>query len=200
MMDKIHFNKLIELSFWFVEDGLGEYYKRKDTEVYKHRVGDPKWFINYGDAVWISDYIEQQAYHGGPPEIDINHTLARIRVYFKNLESQTECFLRTTYNGEIYEYWVIKLWKNGSGYRDAKFILAKAKNIENKRSILKIDKQFFEHYKIDDNFSVVFPKELDVLYRLKAWIFKDNFLNSDLKNFMVALPEKNTYKIIPISD
>ncbi len=40
IMDKIHISKLTEFSFWFIEDGLGGYYKRKDTENYIPREGD----------------------------------------------------------------------------------------------------------------------------------------------------------------
>ncbi|MCP5008065.1 MAG: hypothetical protein GY941_29635, partial [Planctomycetes bacterium] len=198
-MDHIHLNNMQKISSWFIETAIGQYYERKGKEVYKKRPGDPEWLENYPDAVWIYDYIKIRGYIYTVPEIERNRTIARCRQAFGryNLMNVTECFLRTDYKGEIYEYWVVKEWKTGL-YTQAKFVIAKAAALNSERTIIHTSDQFIEIHEIDKEFSVVFPIEnLRTLYGLTAWLFPENFKNSDLKDFEVIMPEKGKFEKIP---
>lgn len=198
--DSEHFKKMEELAIWFIETGIGQYYERKGKNNYKLRPGDEEWFVNYPDAIWISDYIEKQGYFDGIAEIEKNRKIARIIFGFDRyrLMNMTECFLRTDFKGEIYEYWVVKEWKTGFEYSQAKFIIARTTALNGQRTILHTSDQFIEKYEIDKEFSVLFPiDDLRTLYGLQAWHFPDNFKNSNLNEFQVFMPEKGKFETIP---
>ncbi len=198
--DSEHFKKMEDLAFWFIETGLGQYYERKGKNNYKLRPGDEEWFVDLPDAIWIHDYVKKRGYLDGIAEVEKNWKIAKIMFGFDRyrLMNVTECFLRTEYNGEIYEYWVIKEWMTGLQYRQAKFIIVKAAGLNVQRAILHTSDQFFERYEIDKEFSVVFPIDnLETLYGLQAWDFPDNYKNSNLNEFKVFMPEKGKFDTVP---
>lgn len=198
-MDNLHLNNMQKISSWFIETAIGQYYVRKGKEVYKAKPGHPEWLEDYPDVAWIYDYLKIRGYAWGVPEIERNRTIARCRQAFGryDLFNETECFLRSEYKGEIYEYWVVKEWKTGI-YLQAKFVIAKAPTLNGKRKIIHTSDQFIEKYEIDKEFSVVFPiDDLKALYHLKAWEYPDNFKNSDLKNFQVFVTREKKYEKIP---
>ena len=198
-MDKLHLNNMQKNSSWFIETAMGQYYERKGKDVYERRPGDPGWLKNCPDVVWIYDYLKIRSYAYGAPEIDQKRVIARCRQAFGRFDvfNETECFLRTEYKGEIYEYWVVKEWKTGL-YVQAKFVIAKAAALNSGRTILHTSDQFFTKYEIDNDFSVFFPvDDLKTLYHLKAWYYPDNFKNSDLKDFQVFVTREKKYENIP---
>ncbi len=198
--DNEHLKKMEELAFWFIETGLGQYYERKGKNDYKLRPGDQNWFVNYPDAIWIRDFIKKSGYLHGLPEVEKNWKIAKIMLGFDRyrLMNMTECFLRTKYNGEIYEYWVIKEWMTNRDCRHAEFIIAKASAINSQRTIIHTSDQFVEKHKIDKEFSVDFPIDnLEVLYGLQAWEYPDNYKNSDVNNFQVIMHKKGEFKKVP---
>ncbi len=200
--DSANLKKMEELAFWFIETGLGQYYERKGKNNYKLRPGDEGWLVDYPDAVWISDYVEERGYSDGLPQIEKDGRIARIIIGFDHysLMNITECFLRSEYKKEIYEYWAIKQstfrrYQNETDYVPIKFVIAKASALNGKRTILHTSNQFFEKYEIDKEFSVVFPMDdLKILYFLGAWFYPDNFKSSDLKNFQVLAIGGRKYK------
>ncbi len=198
-MDKLHLNNMQKNSSWFIETAIGQYYVRKGKEVYKYRPGDPEWLKCYPDSVWIYDYLRIRGYAWGAQEIEKNYKMARCSQAFGryNVFNQTDCFLRTEYNGEIYEYWVVKEWKTGI-YHQSKFVIAKAPTLNGKCKIIHTSYQFIEKYEIDKDFSVVFPiDDLEVLYDLQAWYYPDNYRNSDLNDFQVIMYKKGKFKKVP---
>ncbi len=198
--DNTHLKNMKDLAFWFIETGIGQYYERKGKNDYKLRPGDEKWLVDYPDAVWISDYIEGRGYSDGLPEVEKNGKIAKIIIGHDRyrLMNVTECFLRTEYKGEIYEYWVMKDWKTGLLYRQSTFIIAKADTLNSNRTIIHTSDQFVEKYEIDKEFSMVFPSDdYKVLYGLQAWDYPENYKNSKLKDFRINHPEKGVYEPIP---
>ncbi len=198
--DDDHLKNMDELALWFIETGLGQYYERKGKNNYKLRPGDEEWLVNYPDAVWISDYVIKHGYLDGLAEVEKNRKIAAIMFGYDRyrLMNVTECFLRTDYKDEIYEYWVVKEWKTGRAYRQSKFIIAKASALNSNRTIIHTSDQFVEKYEIDKDFSVVFPSDdYKVLYGLQAWDYPDNYKNSDLKDFRVYIIEKGKYGTVP---
>ncbi len=156
--------------------------------------------MNYPDAVWISDYVYKCGYLHGVPEVEKNRKIVKFMLGYDRyrLMNVTECFLRTEYKGEIYEYWVIKEWKTGLQYRQAKFIIVKAAALNSQRTIMHTSDQFFEQYEIDKEFTVAFPiEDLKVLYGLQAWDFPDNYKNSDLNEFRVIATREKKYEKVP---
>jgi hypothetical protein len=197
--DNEHLDNMQKISSWFIETAIGQYYERKGKDVYKRRPGHPEWLEDYPDVAWIYDYLKIRGYAWGVPEIERNRTIARCRQAFGRYSvfNITECFLRTEYKGEIYEYWVVKEWKTGI-YVQAKFVIAKAPTLNGKRKIIHTTDQFIEKYEIDKDFSVVFPVDnLRTLYNLQAWDFPDNYKNSNLNEFKVFMPEKGKFETIP---
>ncbi len=196
-MDNEHLDNMQKNSSWFIETAIGQYYVRKGKEVYKRRPGDPGWLKLCPDVVWIYDYLRIQGYAWGAPEIEENRTIARCRQAFggnNNVFNETECFLRTEFKGEIYEYWVVKEWIPGI-FVQAKFVIAKAPTLDGKREIIHTADQFIDKYDIDKDFSVVFPVDnLGILYNLKAWDFPDNYKNSNLNEFIVGFSDKAVEK------
>ncbi len=200
--DSEHFNNMEELAFWFIETGLGQYYERKGKNDYKLRPRDPEWFVRHPDDIWISDYVEEQGYWGSLPQVERLRKIARIIFEFDNGRSKniTECYLRAEYKGEIYEYWVIKEYTLRSNYRQAKFIIVKAVALNSERVVIHSCSQFVEKYKIDEEFSVVFPiEDMKILKDLGAWAYRDNFKYSNLKDFAVLEPEMGKYVKKPMS-
>ncbi len=198
--DSVNLKKMEELAFWFIETGLGQYYERKGKNAYKLRPGDEKWLVNYPDAVWISDYIEERGYSHGLPEVEKNGKIAKIIIGYDRyrLMNVAECFLRTEYKKKLYEYWVVKEWKTGLLYRKATFIIANTTALNDKRTIMHTSDQFVEKYEIDKEFSVVFPSDdYKVLYGLQAWDYPENYKNSKLKDFRINHPAKGVYEPIP---
>ena len=71
------------------------------------------------------------------------------------------CVHQIQYNGEIYEYWMLKQWcrRFGYGYMYCEFFITKAQSQKERRIIIYQSNHFFRDYKIDDKFSVIFPQE-----------------------------------------
>ncbi len=195
-----HLKNMKELANWFIETGIGQYYERKGTAIYKRKPGYPAWFKRYPDAIWIYDYVKERGYLDGIAEVEKNRTIARFMTGFDRyrLMNKTECFLRNEYKGEIYEYWVMKEWKTGLLYRQSTFIITKAAALNSNRTIIHRSDLFVEKYEIDKDFSVVFPSDdLKILYGLQAWDYPENYKNSNLSTFRVYMPEKDIYKTAP---
>lgn len=79
----------------------------------------------------------------------------------------------------------------------AEFYVVKTDTVYGKREVLKSSNQFIEGYEVADGYLIKFPQDdLRVLYELQAWLYPENFKNSDLKNKQVVMDDKGNISLV----
>ena len=108
-----------------------------------------------------SDRTEK--YHDKKDEIVI---AARLGIRTDYITSDIWCMYQKIYQGYVYEYWVFMASNPGFeyegkiyGFEYCKFFVTKASSRDGERIVLYQSDQFFDKLKIDEKFTLVFPKE-----------------------------------------
>ena len=90
---------------------------------------------------------------------------ARLGIRTDYITSDIWCMYQKIYKGHVYEYWVFKASNPGFEYEDkiygfeyCKFFVTKARSRDGERIVLYQSDQFFDKLKIDERFTLVFPK------------------------------------------
>lgn len=164
--------QLYEANMDFIKHGLANYYNTEDKSV-SRRFDDVKKLYDLKDChafglnidmrpggfyqlvdITAKTKIDQKmlAELGQYPDYDpyYNGALARSHLF---------CEYQEEYNGQIYEYWYMMQsnWEKNCVY--CEFFVTVAQLMGAERKILHRANQFFRTYKVDENFSVVFPED-----------------------------------------
>lgn len=174
--------RLLNISYWFIEEGLSLYYLTNDKTAIKNYV------------------LKQGALLYGQTAIEEYGLIAQFVPQTQFYRNSVMCYKRQEERESVYEYWVIKEWGINSilKYRNCSFLITKSKNTKGKRTILYVSDQFFDFYKVDQNISIYFPTDLEAIYRLKAWDFPGNFRNSELLKFKVVYSKDKGFQKVPL--
>ncbi len=161
LMDQIHRKQLRKIQSWFIETGFGEFYKTRNMESVEEYVK------NRGYRFRVEPSIDEYHTHKGKKY----HTLARIVIQAKFIYNQLWCLAQVEHNGKIYEYWVMqeKARKGKYDYLDCAFMVSEADNKEGSRKIIHTSPQFFDKYKVSEDFVFSFPKERVIPLRVSYY-------------------------------
>lgn len=168
----------------FIKHGLANYYNTEDKSM-SRKFRDAEKFYEaknceaYGVAIdahytdggghQLADIsaetkIDQKmlAELGQYPDYDpgYNGAIARSHLY---------CDYQEEYNGRIYEYWYMMQSAWGTRCLYCEFFVTVAQSRGAERKILHRANQFFRTYKVDENFSVVFPEDKYNLNIIGRW-------------------------------
>jgi hypothetical protein len=99
---------------------------------------------------------------------------------------QTVMLTSESYNGEIYEYWIVKLSDNGTPYNYAYFYLTKCDSITSKRCIVGISTKYQELYELKSGkiFNLTI-NNLITLYKIAPWLKLESFKDTKYENMIV---------------
>ena len=155
-IDQIDQKAHYEIMMDFIKNGFADYYKTGKRDYFEKSVTERGYRIFVGTS--IDEYHE---YKG-----KIFHTLARVSVWRGNggfLDTEMWCIYQNEYRNYIYEYWLLKQSTYGRNKKNSnkycEFIITKATSKKDERIIIKKSREFINQYKINDDFSVFFPKE-----------------------------------------
>jgi len=172
LMDQIHWKKLHEIQYWFIENGVAEYYNTRNTD---HLV---EYVKSNGYSFSVTPAVDRDHMHKGIK----HHTWARLVIQSKHIESQMWCFDQIQKNNCIYEYWVIQEWSKGRKYmfKNCEFIISKALSVEDKREIIHRSNRFFSRFVVNSEFTIYFPKRERDIRHLSINEFKEFFDKDDI--------------------
>ena len=164
--------QLYEANMDFIKHGLANYYNTEDKSV-SRRFDDVKKLYDLKDCHAFGLNIDMRP--GGfyqlvdisaksrsdiqmlaslgqfpGPRPDYNTEIARSHLY---------CDYQEEYNGRIYEYWYMMQSAWGTRCLYCEFFVTVAQSRGAERKIIHRANRFFRTYKVDENFSVVFPED-----------------------------------------
>lgn len=183
--DEFYKNKMIKnlnaASIWLIEEGVHTFNKSGKNGIHRKLVD--KW----GVQIWVDPWIESERYING------------FWIKARGINHEVINFHREIYQGVIYEFWVVKV--DGKEWVDVKsraeFHVVKTDKKYGKREILKSSNQFIEKYNIVEGYSIKFPQDnLQILYELQAWLYPENYKNSDLKNKQIVMDGKGNVSFV----
>ena len=185
-VDDDYYNKkmikhLNESTIWLIEEGV---YTFKESGKYGiHR----KLVDTWGVLLWVDPWIESKRF------------IDAFWIKSRGIHHDIINFHRDTYQNVIYEFWVVKVSKQE--WADVKprteFFVTKTDEVYAKREILISSNQFIEEYQVDQDHVIYFPKDnLKILYELEAWLYPENYIESDLKNKLVVMDENGNISLV----
>lgn len=149
-LDHIEINSLYDINIEFIRTGFANYYKTGDRNNIRNII------VSKGFHV-LSLYIDAHLISSTNIKF---HRLVRILACARHVWSDLWCVYQQEHNDITYEYWLLKEWVRGRdyGYMQCEFIITQTKSKLDKREIIHKSNQFFDKYKIDDNFTILFPE------------------------------------------
>ena len=186
LMDDDYYNKkmikhLNESTIWLIEEGVYTFNNSGKNGIFR------KLLENWGVQLWVDPWIESERF------IDAFWIKAR------GIHHDIMNFHRETYQNVIYEFWVVKV--SGQEWADVKprteFFVTKTDEVYGIREILISSNQFIEEYQVDQDHVIYFPKDnLRILSELKAWLYPENYAESDLKDKLVGKDENGNISLV----
>ena len=183
--DEFYKKKMIKnlnaASIWLIEEGVHTFNKFGKNGIHRKLVDE------WGVQIWVDPWIESERYVDG------------FWIKARGINHEVINFYREKYQGVIYEFWVVKV--DGKEWADVKsraeFYVVKTDTVYGNREILKASNQFIEEYEVVEGYLIKFPQDnLQVLYELQAWLYPENYENSDLKNKQVVMDNKGNVSFI----
>lgn len=90
------------------------------------------------------------------------------------------------YNGQIYEYWIVKISDNGIPYNYAYFYLTKCDSKTSKRSVIDISKKYQEKYRVAEDKEIDLSiRNLITIYSAAPWKKLESFKGTKYENMIV---------------
>jgi len=174
--DEFHKNKMIEnmklSSLWIVKEGVSVFFRDGKNGLHRKLVDE------WGVQIWVDPWVETDRY------------LAQFRIKARGINYDIHNLHRETVGGDYYEFWLIKVaakpW-SGEVNRSV-FLITKTKEIYGAREIVKQSNQFLGKYQVEEGEEITLPvDDLELLYDMQAWLFPENYRNSDLKDRKVVM-------------
>lgn len=173
---------LMSSALWIVENGYF-FLKNEDDEAIHRKLID-----TWGVQLWVK------------PRLDDGRYISLFRIKGRGISYDIQCLLRAKIGGNIYEYWLMKVYSRSWAEAEDQsiFLIAKGAEIFSLRKIIKKSNVFFDSYQIDNSHSIRLPTEdLQLLYDLEAWNFPESYKNSTINKRQVVIDENGKYKTIP---
>lgn len=173
--DDFYRNKMIEnmnsAGHWMIREGISTFADGGKEAVHRKLVDD------WGVQIWVDPWIETDRY------------LAQFRIKARGINYDIHNLHREKVGDDFYEFWIIKVAaKEWSGERDRSiFFVTKTQDVYGQREIVKESDQFIESYSVVDTLISLPLDDMKLLYDMQAWLFPENYKNSDLKNKQVVM-------------
>ncbi len=148
-MDRIEYDWLYKINMDFIKNGLAAYYKSGDKDYMRRAL------VSKGYKFHIAPTIDERWEVDGRPVWQ----LVRQCAMATHVYSELLCDYQQEYKGDIYEYWLLKMWVMGReyGYRYCEFIITRTPAKKAPRSMIYQSTKFVREYKVDNNFIIQFP-------------------------------------------
>ncbi len=158
---------LKQASLWIIEEGVSVFSRKGKKGLHRKLVDE------WGVIIRLQPLVERERY------------LALFYLMASGIDHTIHNLYREKVGGNYYEFWLIKV--TGTSWSGAEersiFFITKTKDIYGKRKVLKQSDQFIPTYQVSDGEEIMFPvHNLKLLYDMEAWLYPQNYKNSDLKN------------------
>lgn len=168
-------------STWLIQDGVKMFSEKGKKGLHRKLVDE------WGVLLWVDPWVESERY------IDSFWIKAR------GINYQVTNFQRESLSSGIYEFWIVKI--NGTDWSGelprSVFYVTKTDDIYGHREILKTSDQFIESYTVNNDTKIDFQTdEPKKLYEMQAWLFPENYKESDLKNTEAIMNEEGDIELI----
>jgi hypothetical protein len=153
---------------WFIEHGIGFYYKERNEEILMKE---------------LNKKTEASFY----TEVSLNElgSLATVIIEHRWRHAQIVCSSRVASHDSIYEYWVVSFFSaTRADVKDRKidFIVTKSPSITDRRIIIHQSSHFFESYLADSEIEISFPINNNKVIRwIETWRYPDAFQGTALE-------------------
>ena len=156
---------------WIIREGVHRFSEGGKQAIHRKLVDD------WGVQIWVDPWIETQRY------------LAQFRIKARGIHYDIHNLYREKAGDDFYEFWLIKVAaKTWSGERArSMFFVAKTQDIYGKRTIVQQSDQFIESHSVGDRLIRLPLNNMELLYDMQAWLFPQNYKNSDLNHKPVVM-------------
>lgn len=183
-VDDEHFAKkmaknLQEASEWLIGHGIEVVSEKGKSAIHRKLVDE------WGVLLWVDPWIDEDGY------------LAQFRIKARGINYQIINLHKEQIGGTIYEFWVVKVVaKPWSGEKNrSMFYLTSTQSKSGTRSIVDKTDQFGSSYRIN-GYELSLPiDDVDLLYKLEAWEFSDNYQNSSLPDKKVIMDRNGNIEL-----
>ena len=107
------------------------------------------------------------------------------------------CIKRITAKGEVFEYWVIRLFGSLTGWNKPKtsFVIAKTSELAGAREIVFMSDRYLDKYEAAEGIFIKFPDDPKVALELAPWVYQDAYKGSWLEGAKVTVKDGG-YKVV----
>jgi hypothetical protein len=168
-------------STWIIEEGSEVYSQKGKAGVFRKLLDE--WSVQ----LWVDPWIESDTY------------IARFGIKSRGINYEIINLHRETLSGGIYEFWITKVdgadWSGES--KRSMFYVTRTNDIFGRREILEANDQFVDNYSVDVGKVIYFPKDdPKILFDMEAWLYPDNYKDSDLKNIKVVMKRRGGFEMV----
>ncbi|WP_157957904.1 hypothetical protein [Aliidiomarina celeris] len=182
--DEFYRNKMIEnmksAGRWTISEGVSTFDDGGKDAIQR------KLIYDFGVQLWVDPWIETDRY------------LAQFRIKARGINYDIHNLYREEVDEEFYEFWLIKVaardW-SGENARSV-FFVTRTSDIYGQREILVESEQFIESYLVAGQEIQLPLDDMELLYDMQAWLFPDNYQNSDLKNKRVVMDARGNITFV----
>jgi hypothetical protein len=140
----------------------------------------------WGVLLWVDPWTENERYIDG------------FWIKARGVYHDVINLYREEYNGELYEFWFVKV--RGQDWAEfepkIEFYITKTIDINGRRKVVEKSDQYIDSIKLGDEKIISFPADdLKVLYELQAWLYPSGFRFSDLSNNEIIIDDNGHYKM-----
>ena len=188
MVDQeFHKKKAIEdmksASVWIIKEGMNFFSENGKDGIFR------KLFDEYTVQLWVDPWIESDTY------------IACFAIKTRGIHYEILNLHRENLASGIYEFWIVKVtgmdWSGESNR--VMFYVTETDSIYGRRKILKANDQFIASYQVNAEKTIHFPKDdPEVLFDMEAWLFPDNFNESNLKNIKAVMENNGDIELVRI--
>jgi len=181
-----------------------EFYRNKMIENMKSA---GRWIISEGvstfgdggkDALDRKLLDEWAVSFWAEPSVNTERYLARFIIHARGINYDIHNLYREEVDEEFYEFWLIKVAaRDWSGeHARSVFFVTRTSDIYGQREILVESEQFIESYLVAGQEIQLPLDDMELLYDMQAWLFPDNYQNSDLKNKRVVMDARGNITFV----
>ncbi|RUO17975.1 hypothetical protein CWE08_12125 [Aliidiomarina iranensis] len=182
--DEFYRNKMIEnmksAGRWIISEGVSTFDDGGKGAIHRKLIDD------FGVQIWVDPWIETDRY------------LAQFRIKARGINYDIHNLYREEVDEEFYEFWLIKVAaRDWSGeHARSVFFVTRTSDIYGQREILVESEQFIESYLVAGQEIQLPLDDMELLYDMQAWLFPDNYQNSDLKNKRVVMDARGNITFV----
>lgn len=161
---------LKKVAFWFIADGIAEYYQGKSIKLLDSKIEEFGVYSTRNPGIIIDGK---------------DGKIADITAASFGWGTYVRCYARLESEG-IYEYWVIKFSNRHKMPRKIIFLTTKAGALDQPREIIHRSNNFFPSYEISKDVSINFPMDDGTIYDLMPWLHPKEFMETELEDVYIA--------------